>query len=318
MSIQSLNKLWLNYEISQIQKNLGQKSSPLDALLQGASVLEFVGRQPKIVSPTTIQNVNNANSLLLTADSALNVQISIAEQMQSLAELASDPEVTGTHRSDLQNEFESLLKQFEFITNNTNYKGTKLLDGSYAAQEIYLGEGVNPSGFLTMPGFSDSSAYLESLKLPVILEIDPEGGVEINPHTPSLGGDGSSNEAQFDSGEPLSGDLPVGGDLELATTGPNLMSADNAAQTSAALTSTLNTLRSEAAQTHERLTTLSTLATNALLKPQARVNLNGGSLTSVADSIVESAQSRSSSALRLAHSSLEALIVAQLLSSEED
>jgi hypothetical protein len=168
MSIPGLNSFWLNYEFNLIEKYLNRdswnSSDPMDAL-NSPQNLNLPAPTLPLISPTTVLNVNKANSLLLTANSGLNVQISLATEMKKMADLARDPTITGTHRSDLNNAFQDLYHQFQSITANTQYQGIKLLNGTFSARDLPLGSEVNPSGVLSVPGLENSNYFLQGLNL---------------------------------------------------------------------------------------------------------------------------------------------------------
>jgi len=63
------------------------------------------------------RNINQAQSLLVTADSAISSQIDLVQRMREIAVQASSGSLSSTDRQNLNTELQSLLEDFSRITN---------------------------------------------------------------------------------------------------------------------------------------------------------------------------------------------------------
>jgi len=84
------------------------------------------------------RNINQAQSLLVTADSAISSQIDLVQRMREIAVQASSGSLSSTDRQNLNTELQSLLEDFSRITNSTSFNETKLLDGSFGTKFLQL------------------------------------------------------------------------------------------------------------------------------------------------------------------------------------
>ncbi|PIR23714.1 MAG: hypothetical protein COV44_01430 [Deltaproteobacteria bacterium CG11_big_fil_rev_8_21_14_0_20_45_16] len=85
------------------------------------------------------QNINSSLGMLQAADSAMSVQLDIVQRMRELAVQAASDTLTAGDRSALQTQITSLREEFSRITNETEFNGTKLLDGSFGSKTIQIG-----------------------------------------------------------------------------------------------------------------------------------------------------------------------------------
>ncbi|HOJ13049.1 MAG TPA: flagellin [Deltaproteobacteria bacterium] len=76
------------------------------------------------------RNVTEGKALLQIAEGSANQIESILERMKELAVQASSANA-GTDRDKLDAEFQSLIDEIDRIVDDTNYQGTKLLDGNF-------------------------------------------------------------------------------------------------------------------------------------------------------------------------------------------
>ncbi|MDB5037651.1 MAG: flagellin protein FlaA [Bacteriovoracaceae bacterium] len=83
--------------------------------------------------------VNTALGMVDTASSAVSNQIDIVQRMKEIALQSSNGTLANTDRANLNLEFQSLLSEYNRITDTTNFNGTKLLDGSFSTLSIQTG-----------------------------------------------------------------------------------------------------------------------------------------------------------------------------------
>lgn len=80
----------------------------------------------------SVQNVQTANNLLQVADGALSSVQQILQRIRSLTVEARSDINSDEQLSNIQNEIGQLLLEVNRISQNTNFNGLKLLDGTYA------------------------------------------------------------------------------------------------------------------------------------------------------------------------------------------
>jgi flagellin len=78
------------------------------------------------------QNVQNANNAAQVADGALATETDILQRMRDLATEAASDVNSASDRTNLQAEMTQLITEVNRISENTNFNGQALLDGSHA------------------------------------------------------------------------------------------------------------------------------------------------------------------------------------------
>ena len=90
-----------------------------------------------------IDNGNQANSVLLTADKAIEEQSNILDQIKSKAiQAAQDGQSTKT-RNMLQADINRLMEELDNIANSTSFNGKQLLSVVFSNQEFQVGDKSN-------------------------------------------------------------------------------------------------------------------------------------------------------------------------------
>ncbi|CUB52535.1 Flagellin [Bacillus subtilis] len=82
------------------------------------------------------RNSQDGKSMIQTADSALNTVSNILLRMRDLAVQSANGTNGSTDRGALQKEYEELTKQIDYISNNTEFNGTKLMNASASSVSI--------------------------------------------------------------------------------------------------------------------------------------------------------------------------------------
>ncbi len=85
-------------------------------------------------------NINQSQSLLMTAESAIQSQLELVQRMRELALQASNGTLNESERELLNNELQSLLEEFTRTSNSTKFNDLHLLDGS--AQNLVVQTGA--------------------------------------------------------------------------------------------------------------------------------------------------------------------------------
>lgn len=78
-----------------------------------------------------VVNAGQANSMLQIADGAMGTVSDILTRMKTLAIQSGSENLSATEREFLDAEFQALLSEVDRVAADTDFNGTKLLDGSY-------------------------------------------------------------------------------------------------------------------------------------------------------------------------------------------
>ena len=132
---------------SNLQKSLERLSTGLkiNAAKDNASGMAIANQLKTQASSlgAAIDNGNQANSVLLTADKAIEEQSNILDQIKQKAiQAAQDGQSTKT-RNMLQADIIRLMEELDNIANTTSFNGKNLLSGGFANQEFQIGDRSN-------------------------------------------------------------------------------------------------------------------------------------------------------------------------------
>lgn len=110
-----------------------------------------------------IRNINQAFGYLETAEGALSVQASLLQRMRELAMQASTGTLSDDGRGYLDTEFQSLMKEFNRLTDQTQYSGINLLDGSSSSISLQVGTRKNDSISFLLPSLKPSGVFVQTV-----------------------------------------------------------------------------------------------------------------------------------------------------------
>ena len=132
---------------SNLQKSLERLSTGLkiNAAKDNASGMAIANQLKTQASSlgAAIDNGNQANSVLLTADRAIEEQSNILDQIKQKAiQAAQDGQSTKT-RNMLQADIIRLMEELDNIANTTSFNGKNLLSGGFSNQEFQVGDRSN-------------------------------------------------------------------------------------------------------------------------------------------------------------------------------
>lgn len=91
-------------------------------------------------------NAGQAVSMLQIADGAMSKVNDVLQRMKTLSVQAGSGQLSSTERSMIDTEYQALISEIDRIANDTDFAGTKLVDGSYG---VTVG---TSSGFLLADG----------------------------------------------------------------------------------------------------------------------------------------------------------------------
>ncbi len=106
----------------------------------GLAMYEMMRAQEATYSQAR-NNAQDAQSLIQTAESAMNVIDEKLIRMKELAEQASTGTYTSSQRLILHSEFQLMASEIDRIAGSTTFNGMKLLDGSLESSSTYTTSG---------------------------------------------------------------------------------------------------------------------------------------------------------------------------------
>ena len=95
------------------------------------------------------RNANDAISMVQTADGAMQEVDNMLQRMRELTVQAATGTNTSAELSVLNTEFESLEAEIHSISTNTQWNGTKILDGSLGTMTFHVGANANQTVNIT-------------------------------------------------------------------------------------------------------------------------------------------------------------------------
>ncbi|WP_273336739.1 flagellin [Campylobacter avium] len=136
----TLNTRNLNTSLERLSSGLRINSAKDDA--SGLAIADQLRSQAATLSQA-INNGNDANSILQTADKAMDEQVKILETIKTKAtQAAQDGQSTKT-RNMLQADINRLIEELDNIANTTSFNGKQLLSGGFINQEFQIGSSSN-------------------------------------------------------------------------------------------------------------------------------------------------------------------------------
>ncbi len=132
---------------SNLQKSLERLSTGLkiNAAKDNASGLAIANQLKTQASSLkqAIDNGNQANSMMLTADKAIDEQNNILDQIKTKAIAAAQDGQNTKTRNMLQADIVRLMEELDNIANTTSFNGKMLLSGGFINQEFQIGDRSN-------------------------------------------------------------------------------------------------------------------------------------------------------------------------------
>jgi flagellin len=146
MSISLVNNLLANQVSLNLNKNQAALSSSVSKLSSGLRINSAADDPSGLAIAEKLQsqvngfdqavsNVQDATNAAAVADGALQTTTDILQRVRSLAVEASSDTNTQTDKGNLQTEVTQLLQEVNTISQNTNFNGSSLLDGSHAGAQ---------------------------------------------------------------------------------------------------------------------------------------------------------------------------------------
>jgi len=113
---------------------------------------------------TGTKNVNDASSMLSTADGATSSLDKILNKMKDLSIQANNGTLNNSDRQSIQKEFDQLKKEYDHITETTTFNGSKVLSNT-SALHVNSGEGTETIQTTDLSSGVSNAVNLENINL---------------------------------------------------------------------------------------------------------------------------------------------------------
>jgi flagellin len=143
----------LNTTMQRLSSGLRVNSAKDDAA--GLAISERMNTQIKGLTVAS-RNANDGVSLAQTAEGALGKVGDMLQRMRELAVQAGNATNSASDRKALQAEVSQLSAEIDRVAKQTNFNGTKILDGSFAGAVFQVG--ANSGDNITLGALSDTRA----------------------------------------------------------------------------------------------------------------------------------------------------------------
>ncbi|MET3727021.1 flagellin [Fictibacillus halophilus] len=129
------------------------------------------------------RNAQDGISLIQTAEGALNETHSILQRMRELSvQAANDTNDNTVDRKAIQSELDSLIDEVQRISDDTQFNGKNLLDGSAATLKFHVGANATQSISFDMTAIASDTGSLkiDTLKTGLADALDPTATDAVN------------------------------------------------------------------------------------------------------------------------------------------
>jgi len=109
-----------------------------------------------------VRNVNDGISMIQTADGALVEVTNMLQRMRELTVQAASGTMGSSDLTALDTEFQALDDQIDAIGSNTEWNGTKLLDGSLGSKNIHVGANASQTIAIQFADLNTDFAGIEA------------------------------------------------------------------------------------------------------------------------------------------------------------
>ncbi len=109
------------------------------------------------------RNANDGISLAQTAEGALQETTNILQRMRELSVQSANATNSSSDRASLDAEFQQLVSEIDRIATDTEFNNTKLLDGSFTAQNFQVGANSGQTISVSVDGATASTLGIDSL-----------------------------------------------------------------------------------------------------------------------------------------------------------
>ena len=183
MMNQVINSAYRNYksateEVQKVMQNLAEGKPDLN-VTDTVRLTKMQNRSH--ILKTANKTVQQGKNLLDTAQSGVTSVRSVVTKLKSIAQEAQSEEITQAERDMLAEEYNTMYEEIDFVLDNTEYDGVRLLDGSFGTRNLTIDN--DDSMDITLSDITEEGmkigAYSRTLEAGDVLigQDNPNGGV---------------------------------------------------------------------------------------------------------------------------------------------
>ena len=183
MMNQVINSAYRNYqkattEVQKVMQNLAEGKPDLN-ITDSIRLTKMQNRSH--ILRTANKNVQQNMNLLDSAQTGVTSVRAVVAKLKSIAQEAQSEEITQAERDMLAEEYNTLYEEIDFVLDNTEYDGVRLLDGSFGTRNLTIDN--DDSMDITLSDITEEGlqigAYSRTLEAGDVLigQDNPNGGV---------------------------------------------------------------------------------------------------------------------------------------------
>ena len=140
MMSQVINSAYRNYqkattEVQKVMQNLAEGKPDLN-ITDTIRLTKMQNRS--YILKVANKTVQQGKNLLNSAQTGVTSVRAVATKLKSIAQEAQSEEITQAERDMLVEEYNTLYEEIDFILDNTEYDGVRLLDGSFGTRNLTI------------------------------------------------------------------------------------------------------------------------------------------------------------------------------------
>ena len=207
LRISSQNSNRISLELARTSRAINRSLDRLSSgkALSSSADLSYATRLTSQLRGLTqgVRNINDSLSMTEMAESVLGSQLELLQRMREIGVQAGNGTLTTSERENLNDELQSLLAEFQRLTDSTEYNGFKLIDGTFGTKAINL-NGDRESVFdLSFDSAQASTTFTKivgtgAFSAPITLEGGGESGIFVSA---DFNNDGNLDYASADGAE---------------------------------------------------------------------------------------------------------------------
>ena len=183
MMTQVINSAYRNYqkattEVQKVMQNLAEGKPDLN-ITDSIRLTKMQNRSH--ILRTANKTVQQGKNLLDSAQTGVNSVRGVVTKLKSIAQEAQSSEISQAERDMLVEEYNTLYEEIDFVLDNTEYDGVRLLDGSFGTRNLTIDN--DDSMDITLSNITEEGlqigAYSRTLESGDVLigQDNPNGGV---------------------------------------------------------------------------------------------------------------------------------------------
>jgi flagellin len=162
-----INQSFLNKSAENLKSSIDAMSSGLKSNSDNSTALSMASKMTSQIKGLSMssRNSSDAVSLAQTAEGAMSSQVSQLQEARALAVQASSSTLNQADRDSIDTQAQAMFEEMDEISQNTNFNGKKLLNGSVPDINIQSGANTGDTTQMKMSNTSNAALGLASIDL---------------------------------------------------------------------------------------------------------------------------------------------------------